>query len=56
MHNAETRRQLERLDERLLRDAGLDPHLARAEAMKPFWQSVTLRRIPDQPRLADLDE
>jgi hypothetical protein len=56
MHNAETRRQLERLDDRLLRDAGLDPHLARAEAMKPFWQPVTLGRIWDQPWMADLGD
>jgi len=29
-----SRREIQRLDERLLRDAGVDP----AEAYKPFWR------------------
>ena len=39
---AETRRHLARLDERMLRDVGFDPQLARREAAKPFWQPYTL--------------
>ena len=31
------RRALERLDERLLRDVGIDRLTARREAEKPFW-------------------
>jgi len=31
---ARSRREIQRLDERLLRDAGVDP----AEAYKPFWR------------------
>lgn len=38
------RRELRGLDEPLLRDAGLDPAEARAEARKPFWQPITLDR------------
>lgn len=33
------RRQLGMLDERLLRDIGVDRVTAREEAAKPFWQS-----------------
>ena len=32
------RRALERLDERLLRDVGIDRLTARREAEKPFWR------------------
>lgn len=32
---AESRRELERMDDRLLRDAGID----RSEAYKPFWKA-----------------
>lgn len=35
---ARTRRDLMKLDDRLLRDAGLDPIDARKEANKPFWR------------------
>ncbi|MBB3141470.1 DUF1127 domain-containing protein [Halomonas organivorans] len=33
-----TRRHLSRLDERLLKDAGISPAQARREAGKPFWR------------------
>jgi uncharacterized protein YjiS (DUF1127 family) len=36
---AETRRQLRFLDERDLRDIGIDPVDARRESAKPFWES-----------------
>lgn len=32
------RRALARLDERLLRDVGITPEEAQAEAAKPFWR------------------
>jgi uncharacterized protein YjiS (DUF1127 family) len=35
---ARSRRQLAQLDERLLRDIGLDRATARFEASKPFWE------------------
>jgi len=35
---ARSRRQLAELDERLLRDIGLDRATARFEASKPFWE------------------
>ena len=35
---ARSRRQLAELDERLLRDIGLDRATARFEAGKPFWE------------------
>jgi uncharacterized protein YjiS (DUF1127 family) len=38
------RRELRASDEHLLRDAGLDPAEARAEARKPFWRPVGLDR------------
>jgi uncharacterized protein YjiS (DUF1127 family) len=41
---SDARRQLERLDDHLLRDVGFDPHEARREAAKPFWREYTLRR------------
>jgi uncharacterized protein YjiS (DUF1127 family) len=34
---ASQRRQLLELDERQLRDVGLDPVMVRSEALKPFW-------------------
>ncbi len=34
-----TRRDLRALDVHLLRDIGLDPAQARAEAAKPFWRA-----------------
>lgn len=34
-----TRKALTGLDNRLLRDIGLDPMTAGAEATKPFWQA-----------------
>jgi uncharacterized protein YjiS (DUF1127 family) len=40
----EMRRQLARLDDRLLRDIGFDPEQARREAAKPFWSPCTLTR------------
>jgi uncharacterized protein YjiS (DUF1127 family) len=36
---AASRRALARLDERLLRDIGLDPAAAADEAAKPFWRA-----------------
>jgi uncharacterized protein YjiS (DUF1127 family) len=39
-----TRRELREVDEHLLRDAGLDPAEARAEAREPFWRPITLDR------------
>jgi uncharacterized protein YjiS (DUF1127 family) len=33
-----SRRQLGRLDSRLLRDVGIDPASAQAEAKRPLWQ------------------
>jgi uncharacterized protein YjiS (DUF1127 family) len=38
-HRSRTRRELEQLDDRLLRDIGLDPFEARFEARKPFWRA-----------------
>lgn len=35
---ATSRRDIERLDDRLLRDIGLDPLEARRESDKPFWK------------------
>jgi uncharacterized protein YjiS (DUF1127 family) len=37
-----TRRELSRLDDRILRDIGFDPQEARLEAAKPFWKPYTL--------------
>ena len=36
---ARDRAQLERLDERMLRDIGLDRLAAMSEAAKPFWRA-----------------
>lgn len=33
-----SRKHLERLDDRLLKDIGLDSHAASQESHKPFWQ------------------
>jgi hypothetical protein len=38
------RRQLAQLDDRLLRDIGLDPLETRREVAKPFWLAPTLKR------------
>lgn len=38
-HRSRTRHELEQLDDRLLRDIGLDPLEARFEARKPFWRA-----------------
>jgi uncharacterized protein YjiS (DUF1127 family) len=38
------RRELDRLEDYLLLDIGLDPVEARAEAAKPFWAPFTLKR------------
>lgn len=35
---AKSRRDMERLDDRLLRDMGFDPLEARRESDKPFWK------------------
>ena len=35
---ATSRAELRKLDERLLRDIGLDPMTAECESNKPFWQ------------------
>lgn len=40
----EMRRQLARLDDRLLRDIGFNPEQARQEAAKPFWSPCTLKQ------------
>lgn len=37
-HRAHSRRGLAALDHRLLRDIGIAPDAARAEASKPFWR------------------
>ncbi|HUL63334.1 MAG TPA: DUF1127 domain-containing protein [Burkholderiaceae bacterium] len=39
---SDARRRLDRLDDRLLRDAGFDPQEARDETQKPFWMAFTL--------------
>jgi uncharacterized protein YjiS (DUF1127 family) len=44
LRRARLRRDLERMDDRLLRDLGFDPALARAEAERPFWRRVALER------------
>ena len=36
---AQSRAELRKLDERLLRDIGLDPMTAESESNKPFWQA-----------------
>lgn len=36
---AQSRAELRKLDERLLRDIGLDPMTAETESNKPFWQA-----------------
>lgn len=43
LRRARTRRALAELDERLLRDVGLDPMTARAEARLPFWRASTTK-------------
>lgn len=35
----EARRELARLDARLLRDVGLDPDWVKRDARKPFWET-----------------
>ncbi|HTT13263.1 MAG TPA: DUF1127 domain-containing protein [Burkholderiaceae bacterium] len=45
MHDYEMRRDLDRLDDHLLRDVGFDPRQARREAARPFPESRTLDRI-----------
>ena len=35
---SEARRELALLDDRLLRDVGLDPDWVKRDARKPFWQ------------------
>ena len=40
----EMRRELRGADDHLLRDGGLDPTAARAEAKKPFWRPLTIER------------
>jgi len=42
LRTAETRRQLQRLDDRMLRDIGFDPQEAQREAARPFWRGFTL--------------
>ena len=37
IQRADQRRQLLELDERQMRDVGLDPVMVRSEALKPFW-------------------
>jgi uncharacterized protein YjiS (DUF1127 family) len=44
LRRARTRRALAELDERLLRDVGLDPMTAREEARLPFWRASTMER------------
>lgn len=48
LHNYEVRRDLDRLDDHLLRDVGFDPREARVEAARPFWESCTLGRTWDR--------
>ena len=48
MHNYEVRRDLDRLDDHLLRDVGFDPRQARAEAERRFWETCTLGRTWDR--------
>ena len=43
LRRARTRRALAELDERLLRDVGLDPMTAREEARLPFWRASTTK-------------
>jgi uncharacterized protein YjiS (DUF1127 family) len=42
------RRNLEELDDHILRDIGLEPREARSEAAKPFWEPYTLKSIWDR--------
>jgi uncharacterized protein YjiS (DUF1127 family) len=50
------RHELHWIDAHLLRDAGLDPIEARAEARKPFWWPITLDRAdPPSRRRHDPD-
>jgi uncharacterized protein YjiS (DUF1127 family) len=42
-HANDARRQLEHLDDHILRDIGFDPCDARGEAAKRFWEPYTLR-------------
>ena len=37
IERASQRRDLMELDERQMRDVGLDPVMVRSEALKPFW-------------------
>jgi len=46
--NYEARRRLDRLDDRLLRDAGFDPQEVRHEVRKPFWKPFTLVQERDR--------
>jgi uncharacterized protein YjiS (DUF1127 family) len=39
---AEARRQLAQLSDRILRDVGFDPEMARREAEQPFWKPYSL--------------
>lgn len=43
LRRARTRRALAELDDRLLRDVGLDPMTAREEARLPFWRASTTK-------------
>jgi uncharacterized protein YjiS (DUF1127 family) len=44
LERARTRRELRRLDDTLLRDAGLDPAMVRAEVRRPFFLPIHLDR------------
>jgi len=45
-----TRRQLARLDARLLADIGLDPDAVRVEIGRLFWQEYTIARFAEGER------
>ena len=47
-HAHDARRQLEHLDDHILRDIGFDPCDARGEAAKRFWEPYTLRFTRDR--------
>ncbi|HVO88315.1 MAG TPA: DUF1127 domain-containing protein [Casimicrobiaceae bacterium] len=48
LRRAHVRRELARLDDRLLRDVGFDPAQARDEAGRPFWRPCALVRSLDR--------
>jgi uncharacterized protein YjiS (DUF1127 family) len=48
MRDSSTRRRLGEIDDRILRDMGFDPDLAREEALRPFWKPLALKQRWDR--------